>query len=114
MYLLSISEFHQLLKFPILVHHFIEHQSEDKSLTFSDFLNMHYSNANVVKDDYAKDMKLPFKTSLVNLIAHFVAMEVELKDIYIHQHVRTLTFAKLDCNIPLGYTSAVFQPPKMI
>ncbi len=114
MYLLSISEFNQLLKLPILVHHYIEHQSEDQSLTFSSFMAMHYAHGNVVDDDYAKDMKLPFKTNHVNVIANFVAMEVQFGEIIVNQPISLFTFPKLICNVPLGYTSLIFQPPKAV
>jgi hypothetical protein len=111
-YLLSISEFNQLLKLPMLVQHFIEHQSEDESLTFSHFLVIHYTHGNVVDDDYSNDMKLPFKTNHANIIASFIALEIAFDEIKINRTETELTFAKLTYSIPLVFTSSVFQPPK--
>lgn len=95
-----------------MVHHFIEHQSEDKGLTFSDFLVMHYTQGNVVDDDHAKDMKLPFKTNHANIFASFVALEVLFDEININQLESDISFAHLTYAIPLIFTSSVFQPPK--
>jgi hypothetical protein len=112
LYLLSISEFNQLLKLPLLVQHFIEHHNEDESLTFSRFLVMHYAQENVVDEDHTKDMKLPFKTNQANVVANFIALEVAFDEIKINSIESEQTFAKLTYTIPLMFTSSVFQPPK--
>lgn len=114
LYLLSISEFNQLLKLPLLVQHFIEHQMEDESLTFCDFLGMHYAHVNQKNNDDAKDKKLPFKTNHANIISNFVALELAIDEIKINQSESQLTFANLICSIPLIYTSSIFQPPKTV
>ena len=62
LYLMTTTELRQLLKFPLLVEHFSEHQSENKSITLWNFLCMHYANGSEHDADYDKDMKLPFKS----------------------------------------------------
>ncbi len=61
-YLLSVTELHQLVKFPVLVEHFIEHKGKNQNLSFVDFLGMHYSQQNEKDADYDRDMQLPFKS----------------------------------------------------
>lgn len=56
-YMMSSTEFHQALKLPLLVEHFLEHSSRAE-MTFVQFLVMHYET-DVAHDD--TDMKLPFK-----------------------------------------------------
>src|SRR5690606_13520126 len=57
-YLLSTTQFSQILKLPILVEHFIEHRAID-SMSFWGFLVHHYDN-HQPDEDYETDMKLPF------------------------------------------------------
>ena len=61
--LLSQTELHQILKFPVFVQHYFEHQAEDPNITLSQFIVLHYFSGNPVDDDYARDMQLPFKSN---------------------------------------------------
>lgn len=62
LYLFSTTEFHEFLKMPAMVEHFSEHQKEKPSLSFWQFLCIHYTHGDVKDKDHEKDMKLPFKT----------------------------------------------------
>lgn len=64
-FLLSSTEFNQLLKLPKLFEHFSAHQSQDASLSFLEFLYIHYGQGEVQDADHEEDMKLPFKTQSV-------------------------------------------------
>lgn len=52
----------QLLKMPLLIEHYFDHQVENKDLTLFRFLNMHYTNLHPVDKNHKKDMQLPFKS----------------------------------------------------
>ena len=52
----------QLLKMPLLIEHYFDHQEENKDLTLFQFLNMHYTNPHPVDKNHKKDMELPFKS----------------------------------------------------
>ena len=52
---------YQLLKIPMLIEHYFDHQEENKDLTLFQYLNLHYRNAHPKDADYAKDQRLPFK-----------------------------------------------------
>jgi len=58
------SELHQLLRLPVLIHHFFDHQEQEPDETFADFLNEHYSNhQNHSDNDHHDHDNLPFKTT---------------------------------------------------
>ncbi|MBK8089566.1 MAG: hypothetical protein IPK31_17475 [Chitinophagaceae bacterium] len=61
-YLFSSTELRQLLKFPLLIQHYIEHKEQDKNITVWKFLSIHYEEATVIDIDYDKDQQLPFKS----------------------------------------------------
>lgn len=52
------TELDQVMRFPILVEHFLEHQAQVPEMSFLQFLAMHYKT-DVAHD--AIDMELPFK-----------------------------------------------------
>lgn len=68
LHLTAATQFHELLKMPLLVAHYMEHLQEgDEQLSFVDFLHRHYSDHH--KDDLASEKhhnkhdNLPFKSS---------------------------------------------------
>lgn len=62
-YVCTVTEAHELLKLPVVFQHYVEHKSENQSLTVFQFLKIHYGQKTVKDDDYARDMQLPFKTT---------------------------------------------------
>jgi hypothetical protein len=62
-FLFSTTELHQLLKLPVFFEHLAEHRKENKSISFLQFLDMHYMHGSPRDKDYSEDMKLPFKTA---------------------------------------------------
>ena len=68
-FLSAYTELSQLLRLPILIHHFLDHQEQEPNETFADFLNEHYSNHQNHSDhDHHNDHNnhhdnLPFKTT---------------------------------------------------
>jgi hypothetical protein len=59
--ILDTTSLNQVLKFPSLVSHFIEHKTLNSEISFLDFLSMHYWGEDLDDNDDEKDMKLPFK-----------------------------------------------------
>jgi hypothetical protein len=106
---------YQLVKLPLLVEHFMEHKKAKTELTFWEFLCLHYTPSTDKDSDYAKDMKLPFKThdGCTNAtIAAFVPHNFSTE---IHKPVTSQSN-----NFPLldeafrgsSFLSAIWQPPK--
>ena len=114
-YMFSMTELHQVLKAPLLVEHYYEH-NDSSELSVLDFLEMHYLNGNVKDADYEKDMKLPFKsfqdnhpnvvlslpetTNFFNFIVYSVSVQ---KSFCFENQVNTSNFL-----------TSIWQPPKTI
>lgn len=64
----SFAEFHNLLKIPVLVDHFTEHNKQDNAISFWSFIKLHYFDAFVVDDDYHEDRQLPFRDTDCGLV----------------------------------------------
>jgi hypothetical protein len=114
-YLLSTTQLSELLKLPLLIQHFTEHQKETKDISFLIFLKMHYFNGDPKDADYDKDMKLPFKTTHVNTsISTYIAFESQSfqlkRQIYTELKIRVFTI--FDSWYSNSYLNAIWQPPK--
>lgn len=114
-YLNSYTEFRELLKLPLLIEHFSEHNSNDHSLSFSEFLCMHYLHAQDNDGDDAQDRSLPFKShnnTTLNLTINFHPQSntLEIKSI-------ETGIAKLNANTEnfsySSFPSSIWQPPKI-
>jgi hypothetical protein len=110
-----MTELHQIVKAPLLVEHYYEH-NDSKKLSVLAFLEMHYLNVNVNDADYEKDMKLPFKSlqdNHPNVVLHlpettyffnFIAFSLsEQKPYCFKNQVNTSSFL-----------TSIWQPPKTI
>lgn len=69
----------ELARVPLLLEHYQEHLKSDQSLTFLDFLILHYSNKDHHNKDHAKHSKLPFG----NLHHQPVSIQLWYADIYV-------------------------------
>lgn len=72
-YLFSATELSQLVKLPTLVEHFSEHKQQNQTMSFWDFMCIHYAGKFSKDNDYEKDMKLPFKSHDTSQSFIFVA-----------------------------------------
>lgn len=68
LFLNSSTELHEFFRLPLLVQHYSKHRSENHSLSFIDFLKLHYSNNHPDDNDDHDDTELPFKSQR-NIIA---------------------------------------------
>jgi len=103
------------MKLPLFVKHFIDHKDKDAKLTLSEFIEMHYANADENDIDHDENMKLPFKThntcigitsisfapnSFEDLLIKLIPSE---KNSYSKYQEKFLTSS---------YLSSIWQPPK--
>lgn len=95
--------------------HFVEHREENNHLTLWQFLQMHYANDNIQDEDYAKDMKLPFKShdhcmaSIVNLYMPSQKMVIIKPVLFIenqHFKIQESFFQSI-------FLSNIWQPPRI-
>jgi len=115
-YLLSITELQQILKLPVLVEHFSEHQKIEKKIPFWKFLCLHYPHETVKYNDFDKDTNLPIKnTNRYNSSNHFTILS-ELK--FNLNTTITSSNNKVKSKYYNRFTNSIFlksiwQPPKL-
>jgi hypothetical protein len=114
-YLFSATEASQLLKFPLLFSHFVEHQQKQPSMSFGEFLHHHYAAEHNDDGDTATDNKLPFKShdqcwSFVFPISIFHTIQLsQIKTIVIE---KKKILASSSTNIFSAFLSTIWQPPR--
>lgn len=107
--------FGEVLKLPILVHHFIEHTQEDKAVRIFDFLVQHYANKinHQHQNNQSEHEKLPFKTinshpsSAVSIVSSFFF-------VISHNNAVIVDLQKPAYNeqdYPNTFLSSIWQPP---
>lgn len=111
----TFSEFHQLMKLPVLFQHFAEHRQEDPTITIFAFLKLHYKGSFAIDDDYKRDQELPFRTN-ETLVNNITACEFNFP-LYVvvpHSPVNEKEYSILKENkIPVICIQDIFQPPRI-
>ena len=112
LYINSSTEFHELMRVPVLFEHFTEHKRLVGDISLWEFLVMHY-NTNVPHD--ADDNKLPFKDSDHSFVSPMVAIAsvhkiVLYENADISDVVHGFDYQEAFFNSPI---SDIFQPPRI-
>jgi|SRR5690606_39005002 len=106
-YILSTTSFVEVLKLPILVDHYLEHDE-----SFLEFMVHHYGG-HEKDDDWDRDMQLPFMTGSTLMIFAFNIpvshMAPKPVSALIDPDSRRIMD---DSHFSSNYLSDVFQPPK--
>lgn len=114
-YLFSMTELHQLVKTPMLVKHYLEHQKENQKISLIGFLEMHYFSDTPVDADYEKDMQLPFKNfhdnHPVNVILALPEPLISLESQVLFQEDFDRPFIKSQI-VTSNFLTSIWQPPK--
>ena len=116
-HLISTTELSQLLKFPVLVEHYVEHREINPEISVVDFLVLHYNNHlknHPRNDDYDRDQKLPFIAHTDILSFCFVyapplSFEIKVK-FPVNQESKVLPFN--DTISDNDFLSTIWQPPR--
>ncbi|MEX6690912.1 hypothetical protein QTN47_25610 [Danxiaibacter flavus] len=113
LYLVSTSQLVELLKIPVLVEHFQEHQKENKSITILQFLDEHYMHGCPRDADYDRDMQLPFKLPVHPVLASVsYTLPVPLAvtpEIAIGE--TRIDYPKISSRYSYEHLSSIWQPP---
>ena len=116
-YLISTTELSQLLKFPVLVEHYVEHKEKNPEISIVDFLVLHYNNHlenHPHDDDYDQDQKLPFIVHTDILSFCFVyapSLSFDIKVMFpVYQKSKVLSFD--DTFSDNNFLSSIWQPPR--
>lgn len=114
LFMISATHINELLKLPEFISHYIEHKNADAHLDFWKFLAIHYMQEDIKDADYAKDMKLPFKTLISN--SNATSLYTPCTEFYSIKEPSTY-FTKPQLTTHLALYSSIFaptiwQPPK--
>lgn len=110
---LAYTEAGQLLKLPILIAHFNEHNAGDHRLKVWDYIKEHYNNDDKIPADHDRDMQLPFKTShtcQANLML-FAPLQPETQPKVTTEPLVVFLLSNEDC-LSNVFTGTIFQPPR--
>lgn len=118
--MLAFSEFHQFLRLPILVQHFVEHRLWNPDTSFLAFLEEHYIHQYIQDADYQRDNELPFRAAENCVVTVSAAMTFECPQ----QPVMTIAAQLVETknefvsydedNHTLLSTADIFQPPRVL
>lgn len=114
LFLLSFTPLKEIIKVPVLIHHFNDHRKESCTLSFVEFLKLHYSNNQHIHHENGDHQNIPFKQNIdfhtsvyffkqVNDFSLFSEFSVDLP-------VRLFYYTK---HISSDYLSRLYQPPRL-
>lgn len=114
LFVFARTEAAELLKLPLLIHHYLEHHEEDNAVSFVDFLHQHYHEHAAHPSANHEHEKLPFKshdlgflqTSFVCERATFLIPEIVIQ----LPTRRNSSFKSTFFSSP--FLSLIWQPPK--
>lgn len=113
-YLITATEYHELLRIPFLIQHFIDHQ-ENEGIDFPTFLSIHYAGSAQSHNHHHEDDHLPFK-SCDPIVHMFTAIAEDQHAPEFAIPLSTLSQLPLSCiedtRLPLGVASSVWRPPQ--
>jgi hypothetical protein len=108
LFALVLTPLQEIAKIPVLISHFMEHQSANKDTTLSDFIVEHYGNP----ENLPEHQKLPLKS-----------LNLGLTPVYeFHKPIELHNWAiPIDKSYPLilsdkpttGESNGIFQPPRL-
>jgi hypothetical protein len=111
LYLVSFTEFREVLRLPLLVEHYAEHKNQVAEMSFLEFLVMHYES-DVAHDD--QDNRLPFKDCSSSFIGQVVMLPIQKISLTegLVINATTYQFFYLQ-HEPELIAVDIFQPPKL-
>lgn len=113
-YMFCYSEVKQLLKIPTLIQHFNEHRTGDPSISFLQFIAIHYNGIFEKDADYQRDQQLPFRTSeclsSTVSVCELESMEIVLDPLY--EQTETDFILRNDTDRSFITPQDIFQPPR--
>lgn len=115
-YLFSSTQLSELLKIPLLIEHYSEHQMGSEKLSFADFLHMHYVDHENHSDD--KDRDLPFQAHSNSEIVHYylpISPSVyTISTLSISDQTEEKNFHTVDHSLTSSFLSSIWQPPQFV
>lgn len=111
LYLVSFTEFREVLRLPLLVEHYAEHKNQVAEMSFLEFLVMHYES-DVAHDD--RDSRLPFKDCSHSFIGQVVMLPIQKISLTERLVINAITYQFFYLqHEPKLIAVDIFQPPKV-
>jgi len=115
-YVFSSTELSEMLKFPTLIEHYNEHRNQNESISFFDFISLHYIDSKSHGAEDAHDSSLPFKShdhcqALASMVARLPDGQCELSPMSSPVEKTAVELEVAPC---FSYSSLIWQPPKSI
>lgn len=111
--LVSQTPLQQVLRIPLLISHFQEHNSIQKNISFIDFFRIHYLSGHPEDDDFDRDEQLPFRSADIVIITGAVVIPLQSEPGIINTIYRENHYQALDQNSAAFLHSAdIWQPPR--
>jgi hypothetical protein len=110
-YLISFTEFKEVLRLPVLVQHYGEHKDQVAEMSFFEFLAMHYETDEAHDD---RDNKLPFKDCGHSFVGQVVMLPIQKISLTEQIEINTPAYQFFYLqNEPRLIAADIFQPPKI-
>ena len=111
--LLSQTPLQQVLKLPVLIEHFKEHKKQTSSVSFVDFIQLHYFSGNPKDQDYDRDQQLPFRSDAVIVFDSNTEIPDHHFKIAVLPDLKEKSYPLLDItSLPDSHGFDIWQPPK--
>jgi hypothetical protein len=110
-YLVSFTEFKEVLRLPLLLQHYGEHKDQVTEMSFVEFLAMHYKT-DVAHDD--RDNRLPFKDCSHSFIGQIIVLPIQKISLVERLEANSTTYQFFYLlHEPKLIAAEIFQPPKI-
>lgn len=110
-YLVSFTEFKEVLRIPLLVQHYGEHKDKAGEMSFLEFLVMHYETDEAHDD---RDNRLPFKDCSHSFIGQVVVLPIQKFSLAEQTEIGPTTYQFFYLqHEPKLIAADIFQPPKI-
>lgn len=110
-YLVSFTEFKEVLRLPLLIQHYGEHKDQVSEMSFFDFLAMHYKTDEAHDD---RDNRLPFKDCSHSVIGQIVVIPIQKFSLAEQPEITATSYQFFYLqHEPKLITEDIFQPPKI-
>lgn len=112
-FLCANTEMGQLLKLPVLIHHYLEHHDDDEGVSFVNFLHKHYYEENSHPSPNNEHEKLPFKSHELGFSqATFIYQPPVGFELQIEKLISKVNIIYSTAFHQTSILSRIWQPPK--